>query len=186
MRWFAWCWCGCGSRSRVFDSEHRRAGALPGVEPLRRLDVRLIPQHQPAEVVDRIAQPRLNIRHHLCRTPRVVSDAADGLACAHRVRKVPALCRPKMVSKKRCRHVTSLAVAGAPSPSSPLASDVPSPQSSSNTCSSTVRLVSRDVLDICMLRLALVIVEPGGMLPAMSKASAPRRIKPTAVLPVKK
>ena len=95
MRWFAWCWCGCGSRSRVFDSEHRRAGALPGVEPLRRLDVRLIPQHQPAEVVDRIAQPRLNIRHHLCRTPRVVSDAADGLACAHRVRKVPALCRPK-------------------------------------------------------------------------------------------
>jgi hypothetical protein len=37
-----------------------------------------------------------------------------------------------------------------------------------------------------MLRLALVIVEPGGMLPAMSKASTPRRIKPAAVVPAKK
>ena len=37
-----------------------------------------------------------------------------------------------------------------------------------------------------MLRLTLVMVEPGGMLPAMSKASTPRRIVAMAVLPAKK
>ena len=34
------------------------------------------------------------------------------------------------------------------------------------------------VLDIFMVRLTLVIVEPAGMFPAMLKASTPRRISP--------
>jgi len=39
-----------------------------------------------------------------------------------------------------------------------------------------IRAVSRFVRDIFIVRLALVIVEPGGMLPAMLKASTPRRM----------
>jgi hypothetical protein len=61
----------------------------------------------------------------------------------------------------------------------------PSPLLASSLWSPTIR-VSEIVLDIFMLRLALVIVEPGGMLPAISKASAHRRMKPSAVMPAKK
>src|SRR5438309_10435612 len=43
--------------------------------------------------------------------------------------KSPPCMAQKIVSKKRCRHVASLVVAGAPSPSSPGACEVPSPQS---------------------------------------------------------
>src|SRR5438094_8429311 len=43
--------------------------------------------------------------------------------------KSPPCVAQKMVSKKRCRHVASLVVAGAPMPSSSLALEVPSPQS---------------------------------------------------------
>src|SRR6266404_224584 len=89
--------------------------------------------------------------------------------------KSPPCVVQKILSKKRCRHVASLGVAGAPMPSSLLALEVPSPQSASNTCSSTVRAVSKGVLDIFMLKLTPVIIEPAGMLPAMSKASTPRR-----------
>src|SRR5207245_5800633 len=62
--------------------------------------------------------------------------------------KSPPCMAQKMVSKKRCRHVASLVVAGAPSPSSPGASEVPSPQSASSLCNSTIRAVSRSVRDI--------------------------------------
>src|SRR5436190_1513390 len=52
--------------------------------------------------------------------------------------KSPPSVVQKIVSKKRCRHVASLGVAGAPIPSSPVACEVPSPQSASSLCSSTV------------------------------------------------
>jgi hypothetical protein len=51
--------------------------------------------------------------------------------------KSPPSVAQKIVSKKRCRHVASSVVAGAPVPSSPGATDVPSPQSASILCSST-------------------------------------------------
>src|SRR5438105_8705889 len=53
--------------------------------------------------------------------------------------KSPPCVVQKMVSKKRWRHVASLGVAGAPMPSSPDAWDVPSPQSATSLCSSTIR-----------------------------------------------
>src|SRR5437588_13078502 len=62
--------------------------------------------------------------------------------------KSPPCVVQKIVSKKRCRHVASLGVAGAPMPSSPDALDVPSPQSASNLCNSTIRGVDNAVLDI--------------------------------------
>jgi len=49
-----------------------------------------------------------------------------------------------------------------------------------------IRAVSEGVIDMFMLRLTAVIVEPGGMLPAMSKASTPRRSSLMAVTPAKK
>src|SRR5438874_13367137 len=91
----------------------------------------------------------------------------------------------KMVSKKRCRHVASFGIAGAPSPSPPGAWEVPSPQSASSLCSSTVT-APVGVMDMFMLRLTAVIVEPGGIAPAISKASTPRRISPIAFSPAKK
>jgi hypothetical protein len=100
--------------------------------------------------------------------------------------KSPPCMFQKIVSKKRCRHVASLLVAGAPWPSCAFALDVPSPQSASTLCNSIVRAVVSVVLDICMLRLTLVMVEPGGMLAAMLKASTPRRMKPISVFPAKK
>ena len=48
----------------------------------------------------------------------------------------------RSLSKKRCRHVASLGVAGAPSPSPMGAWEVPSPQSASSVCSSTVSRTS--------------------------------------------
>ena len=77
--------------------------------------------------------------------------------------KSPPCVVQKMVSKKRCRHVASFVVAGAPSPSSHGAMEVPSPQSASSLCSSTSYAVSVGVMDIFMLRLTAVIVEPGGI-----------------------
>src|SRR6266513_1632015 len=100
--------------------------------------------------------------------------------------KSPPSVVQKMVSKKRWRHVASLGVAGAPMPSSPAAWDVPSPQSATSLCSSTIRPVLSCTLDTFILSVTLVIVEPGGMLPATLKASTPRRMRSTAVLPVKK
>src|SRR6266566_6402801 len=52
--------------------------------------------------------------------------------------KSPPCVVQKIMSKKRCRHVASLGVAGAPSPSPIGACEVPSPQSASSLCSSTV------------------------------------------------
>jgi hypothetical protein len=100
--------------------------------------------------------------------------------------KSPPSVVQKIVSKKRCRHVASLVVAGAPSPSSPGATDVPSPQSASSLCSSTVLGVSEGVLDMFKLNVTPRIAEPVGMFPAMSKASTPRRSSPRAVSPAKK
>jgi len=100
--------------------------------------------------------------------------------------KSPPCVVQKMVSKKRCRHVASLGVAGAPMPSSPDAWDVPSPQAASSLCNSTVLPVLLGTLDTCMLRVTPVIVEPAGTFPVMSNASTPRRSSPIAVSPVKK
>src|SRR4029453_11966828 len=98
----------------------------------------------------------------------------------------PPLVVQKIVSKKRCRHVASFVVAGAPSSSSPGATDVPSPQSASSLCSSTVLGVSEGVLDMFKLKVTPRIAEPAGIFPAMSKASTPRRSSPRAVSPAKK
>ena len=100
--------------------------------------------------------------------------------------KSPPCVVQKIVSKKRCRHVASFGIAGAPSPSSPGACELPSPQSASSLCSSTIRAVSTIVLDIFIVRLTATIVEPGGMLPAISNANTPRRISPRAFSPAKK
>src|SRR6266446_3711348 len=87
--------------------------------------------------------------------------------------KSPPCVVQRIVSKKRCRHVASFGVAGAPSPSPMGAWEVPSPQSASSLCSSTV-MAPAGVIDIFMLRLTAVIVEPAGILPAITKASTPR------------
>ena len=51
--------------------------------------------------------------------------------------KSPPCVLQKIVSKKRCRHVTSLGVAGAPVTFFSIgAMDVPSPQSASSLCNS--------------------------------------------------
>src|SRR5207244_7151657 len=83
--------------------------------------------------------------------------------------KSPPCVVQKIVSKKRCRQVASFGVAGAPSPSPMGAWEVPSPQSASSLCSTTVSAPA-GVMDIFMLRVTAVIVEPAGIVPAMSKA----------------
>src|SRR5437764_6978856 len=100
--------------------------------------------------------------------------------------KSPPSVVQKMVSKKRCRHVASLGVAGAPMPSSPDAWDVPSPQAAISVCSSTVSAVVRAVLDMFRVRVTPMILEPAGMFPATSNASTPRRSSLMPVAPAKK
>src|SRR6266550_94307 len=99
--------------------------------------------------------------------------------------KSPPCVVQKIVSKKRCRHVASFGVAGAPSPSPMGAWEVPSPQSASSLCSSTV-IAPAGVIDIFMLRLTAVIVEPAGIVPAMSNANTPRRSSPMPFSPANK
>src|SRR5256885_5039167 len=106
--------------------------------------------------------------------------ATDWLALTVAEKSPPCVVQ-KTLSKKRCRHVASLGVAGAPSPSPMGAWEVPSPQSASSLCSSTVT-APVGVMDMFMLRLTAVIVEPGGIAPAISKATTPRRISPIAFL----
>src|SRR6266513_5975366 len=115
-------------------------------------------------------------------TPRAPTDLLELIVGE----KSPPSVVQKIVSKKRWRHVASLGVAGAPVPSSPGACDVPSPQSASSLCSSTVRSVLSAVLDMFKLRVTPRIVEPAGMFPAISKASTPRRSSPVPVAPAKK
>src|SRR5262249_55188844 len=74
--------------------------------------------------------------------------------------KSPPWAAQKIVSKNRCRHVASPDVAGAPSPSCPGACEVPSPQSASSLCSSTGYATLIGVLDMFILRVTPVIVEP--------------------------
>src|SRR4029077_20967010 len=100
--------------------------------------------------------------------------------------KSPPCTAQKIVSKKRGRHVSSLGVAGAPWPSSPDACEVPSPQSASSLCSSTGYATLLGVLDMFMLRVTPVMVEPAGILPAILNASTPRRSLPIPVLPAKR
>src|SRR6266478_8116067 len=95
--------------------------------------------------------------HVYCPTP-----PTDWLALTV-AKKSPPCVVQKTVSKKRCRHVASLGVAGAPSPSPIGAWEVPSPQSASSLCSSTV-MAPAGVIDIFMVRLTAVIVEPAGIL----------------------
>src|SRR5438093_13016869 len=130
------------------------------------------------------SQPKLlaGLSSHDCTSATICAELhvycpigpTDWLALTMTEKSPPSLVQ-KIVSKNRCRHVASLGVAGAPSPSSPGAIDVPSPQSASSLCSSTVRAVSRRVRDMFMLSVTAVIVEPGGMLAAMSNPSTPCR-----------
>jgi len=130
---------------------------------------------------------------HDCTSARICDELhvytptgpTDWLALTVAEKSPPSLVQ-KIVSKKRCRHVASLGVAGAPVPSSPVACEVPSPQSASNVCSSMVRAVSTPVLDMFRLKVTPRIVEPAGMFPAISKASTPRRSSPMPVSPAKK
>jgi hypothetical protein len=141
------------------------------------------------------SQPKLlaGLSNHDCTSAIISAELhtywptrlTDWLALAVGEKSPPCVVQ-KIVSKKRCRHVASPGVAGAPPPSGSGAMDVPSPQSASSLCSSVVRAVESIVLDIFMLRLTPVIVEPGGMFPAMSKASTPRRRSPWSMAPVKK
>src|SRR5512133_2758226 len=92
--------------------------------------------------------------HVYCPTP-----PTDWLALTVAEKSPPCVVQ-KTVSKKRCRQVASFGVAGAPSPSPMGAWEVPSPQSASSLCSSTVRAPA-GVIDIFMVRLTAVIIEPG-------------------------
>src|SRR5213079_1816669 len=158
MRRRAWPRC----NSRILDGQHRLAGALSGIEPFRSRDLRFVSQHQPAEVTGRII-------HHDCTSATICDELhvyipiapTDWVALTVAEKSPPSVVQ-KTVSKKRCRHVASLVVAGAPSPSSPGATDVPSPQSASSLCSSTFRGVSEAVLDVFRLNVTPRIVEPGG------------------------
>src|SRR6266446_5783852 len=128
------------------------------------------------------SQPKLlvGLSNHACTSATICAELhvycpippTDWLALTV-VEKSPPCVVQKIVSKKRCRHVASFGVAGAPSPSPEGAWEVPSPQSASSLCSSTV-MAPAGVIDIFMLRLAAVIVEPAGILPAITKASTPR------------
>ena len=123
--------------------------------------------------------------HVYCPTP-----PTDWLALTVAEKSPPCIVQ-KTVSKKRCRHVASLGVAGAPSPSPIGAWEVPSPQSASSLCSSTVKAPAC-VIDIFMLRVTEVIVEPSGIVPATSNSpsqytpgisavSPPSRAMPTCL-----
>ena len=91
-------WCrrrrGRGCR-HVVDGQHRWTGALSSVEPFRCWAGGLIAQHQPAEIAGWVVQPRLHVDNHLRRTPHILSNEANQLACTHRGGKVAALRRPK-------------------------------------------------------------------------------------------
>ena len=95
----------------------------------------------------RVIQPRSCTSATICGELHVYCPMTltDWLALTVAEKSPPSLVQ-KIVSKKRCRHVASLGVAGAPSPSSPDAMDVPSPQSASSLCSSTGRARIRGVL----------------------------------------
>src|SRR5882724_6662285 len=109
-----------------------------------------------------ISQPKLlpGLSNHDCTSAIICAEVqvygpmgpTDWLALTVAEKSPPSLVQ-KIVSKKRCRHVASFDVTGAPSPSSPGASDVPSPQSASSLCSSTVRGSSKGVFD--MFRLSV-------------------------------
>src|SRR5580700_8178702 len=83
-------------------------------------------------------QPKLaaGLSSHDCTSATICSalqvytpiGPTDWLALTVAEKSPPSVVQ-KIVSKKRCRHVASLVVAGAPIPSSLFASEVPSPQS---------------------------------------------------------
>src|SRR6266446_9250861 len=141
------------------------------------------------------SQPKLlaGLSSHDCTSATICAEVqvycprgpTDWLALTVAEKSPPCVIQ-KIVSKKRCRHVASLGIAGAPSPSSPGPCEVPSPQSASSLCSSMVRAVWDGVRDIFILRLTAVIVDPAGILPAMSKANTPRWSSPMPVSPAKK
>src|SRR6266446_10985662 len=93
------------------------------------------------------SQPKLlaGLSNHACTSATICAELhvycpmppTDWLALTVAEKSPPCVVQ-KMVSKKRCRHVASLGVAGAPMPSSPDAWDVPSPQAASSLRNSTV------------------------------------------------
>ena len=87
----------------------------------------------------------------------------DVVALAPPTKSPPALAQ-SWVLKTLSDHVASPMVAGAPPPSFVAGSDVPSPQSSVRRCSERVFAPDR-VLDNSSVSVALVIVDPPGMLP---------------------
>src|ERR1043166_9754388 len=141
------------------------------------------------------SQPKLSpgLSNHDCTSATICIELhvycptgpTDWLALTVAEKSPPSVVQ-KIVSKKRCLHVASFGVAGAPSPSSPVAWEVPSPQSARSLCSSTIRAVLNGVLDMLRLRVPARMVEPGGTLPAMSNAITPRRSSLIAVAPTKK
>src|ERR1044071_4730613 len=78
---------------------------------------------------------------HACTSARICDEVhvytptvpTDWLALTVAEKSPPSVVQ-KIVSKKRCLHVASFGVAGAPSPSSPVAWEVPSPQSARRLC----------------------------------------------------
>lgn len=87
--------------------------------------------------------------------------------------------------KNLSTQVASFVCAFAPCP--PVELEAPSPQSESTLCN----VIAWDpllVLFNCRVRVTLSIVDPAGMLPAMSNAIKPRRIEvpPCRVRPEKK
>ena len=98
------------------------------------------------------SHPQPSVLNSTCTCP---VPPTDWLALTVAEKSPPCVVQ-KTLSKKRCRHVASLGVAGAPSPSPMGAWDVPSPQSASSLRSSTVTAPA-GVIDIFMLRLTAVI-----------------------------
>src|ERR1041384_5771719 len=102
------------------------------------------------------SQPKLSpgLSNHDCTSATICIELhvycptgpTDWLALTVAEKSPPSVVQ-KIVSKKRCLHVASFGGAGAPSPSSPVATDVPSPQSPSSLCNSTVLGLAVGVLD---------------------------------------
>src|SRR5258708_18765820 len=112
------------------------------------------------------SQPKLlaGLSSHDCTSATICAEfhvycpilPTDWLALTVAEKSQPCVVQ-KTVSKKRCRHVASFGVAGAPSPSPMGAWEVPSPQSTSNLCSSTVR-APEGVIYIFIVRLKAVVL----------------------------
>src|SRR4029077_6630416 len=83
------------SRCRVYDGQHGRAGTLSSIESFRSRVRGLIPENEHAEIAAGVVHPRLRVGNHLRRTPHILPNEANRLACTHGGGKVAALRSPK-------------------------------------------------------------------------------------------